>query len=436
MNARLFKSINTKYFRFNSISFNGVALYTFGTIFSQGMSFFFSPLIARIYSPEKFGDLGLFLSIVTIVTSISTGLYEQGIGLPKKPKIAFAIASIASALAGVYSLFLLLVLFFAFPYFKFEYFPKEWLYLVPFIVFVSSIGTVLQYILLRELKYKEITIGIISLTIGNIFGSLAFYYFGFNHFGLIGGYICSNILYFTILFYFVFSGSNFTLRSFPSFRYLKVVALRYINFPKYQMPSNLFSIVSVQIVPIIIVGLFTNLVLGYFSMALRVIKTPILLISSSIANVFRNDAINEFNANGNCINNFIKVFKVLFFLAIIPFLCLLIFVPNIISLLFGKAWFNAGIYAQILCVPLFFEFIEVPLRSVLVITENQKVQAYFQFFGTIISVLSLIVGNYMFKSSVISIACYALSCSIGSMTSIFLCYKISIDKNYLKSVFL
>ena len=55
-----------------------------GTTLAQAIPIIISPILTRIYTPEDFGLLALFLSITNIIGSVANGRYELAIMLPKK----------------------------------------------------------------------------------------------------------------------------------------------------------------------------------------------------------------------------------------------------------------------------------------------------------------------------------------------------------------
>ena len=59
-----------------------------GTVIAQALPLAISPILARIYTPEEFGLLTIFLSILTIGNTIVTAKYEVAIYLPRTDKAA------------------------------------------------------------------------------------------------------------------------------------------------------------------------------------------------------------------------------------------------------------------------------------------------------------------------------------------------------------
>ena len=105
-----------------------------GTTIAQAIPIAISPILTRIYTPEDFGVLALFVAITTIFGTIANARYELAIMLPKKDEDAINIFALGFIITCFISLILLiLVLVFN------DYFTKLlgndeisfWLYFVP-----------------------------------------------------------------------------------------------------------------------------------------------------------------------------------------------------------------------------------------------------------------------------------------------------------------
>ncbi len=57
-----------------------------GTTIAQAIPIAISPILTRIYTPEDFGMLALFIAITAIFGSIANGRYELATMLPKKDR--------------------------------------------------------------------------------------------------------------------------------------------------------------------------------------------------------------------------------------------------------------------------------------------------------------------------------------------------------------
>lgn len=49
-----------------------------GTLFAQLLPFLISPILTRIFTPQQFGEFGLYFSITMICSVFITARYENG----------------------------------------------------------------------------------------------------------------------------------------------------------------------------------------------------------------------------------------------------------------------------------------------------------------------------------------------------------------------
>jgi len=103
-----------KKFTIKSEFVRNVLTLTSGTALAQLIPLILAPFLSRIYDPEDFGRLALYLAIVQILGAISSGRYELAIMLPKKEKEGVQITLLSIVITIAVSLVsLIVVLFFS-----------------------------------------------------------------------------------------------------------------------------------------------------------------------------------------------------------------------------------------------------------------------------------------------------------------------------------
>ncbi|MAE10064.1 MAG: translocase, partial [Candidatus Marinimicrobia bacterium] len=113
-----------------------------GTTIAQAIPIAISPILTRIYTPEDFGVLALFISITTILGTIANGRYELAIVLPKRDNNALELTALSIIITMGFSLLLvILVILFHDP--LLSYLNNDrfsfWLYLIPLSVLLFSL---------------------------------------------------------------------------------------------------------------------------------------------------------------------------------------------------------------------------------------------------------------------------------------------------------
>ena len=389
-----------------------------------------SPILTRLYSVEAFGTLSLFTSFMVIFGVITTGRYELAMGLPEKDKKAKDLIKLIFILGFIVSIVYLVILFITKEIIQYSdssgLFQSNWIYLAPIYTFFIAIYSSLIYWNQRKKEYKKITISNALQVISTTVFSLLFGFFGWIESGMMISLVLGIII-----------SSWFLLKDFNNEDLLinnndlKKVGKEYISFPKYMILSDLSLTTGQQFIPIIFSSLFSTTIVGYYSLANRMIRLPNIIITSSIANVFRNDAIDEIRKNGNCEQLYKSIFKKLFVLSLPIYLSVFIFSPILFTFFFGEKWLMAGNFARILSVLLLIEFIATPLNSLFYIMERQKVFMRLQILNTIFGGLLIYVGYKVFNDSYYSLILFCFNAIIFNLLFIYLTYYYSKENSCL-----
>lgn len=345
-----------------------------GTTFAQLIPILTAFVLTRLYTPSDYGIMGVFLTIVTILGSLATLQYNNVIIVGESETDAKYALSLVVFLTSVISIFTLFVVFF-FNNLICDLFNKpelsSWLYFVPYSVFLT--GWILGFTgwLNRKKSFRLMSFSRISgaLIIALISIGLGFYFKG--PIGLLLGQLVSQLIVALILAYNYFFKEKNTL--YFQFTSIRQVANKYINFPKYSFPADFIYQVINQLPVLMMTRYSVNLIsVGLFNFSNRILGLPSMVVATAISEVFKQRAVEDYYEKGSCRTIFIKVLKSLVVTAILPFLVLLIWGPDIFEFCFGSKWRGAGEYSQILAVMIFFRFIASPLSFIFTIAQKQK----------------------------------------------------------------
>lgn len=361
-----------------------------GSTIAQAIPIAITPILTRLYKPEEFGLLALFISITVILGSIANGRYEIAILLPEKNEDAVNTAAIGFLIATLFSI-VLLIISLLFNTQITALLGNEsigfWLYFVPFVVWMIGVFNVLNYINIRKKLYKDIATATIYKSFTMAVIQLGFGFIKNGAAGLILGQICSHVV------------ANYRLmkNALVVFEFKKItmfgmkkVLKRYIDFPKYSMWAILANSLSTHLVNILIPVYYSMSTLGLYSLAQRIVGLPSSLIGASIGHVYFEAATKEKQVTGRSIVTFNSTFKKLILIALPVFGVMFIFVEDVFVFVFGEDWRVAGEYAKIL-LPFFgVRFISATLSPILAVFEKQRAELIINFILIFISI-SLIV---------------------------------------------
>ncbi|MGE4511693.1 MAG: lipopolysaccharide biosynthesis protein [Sulfurimonadaceae bacterium] len=361
-----------------------------GTTIAQAIPIAISPILTRIYTPEDFGVLALFVAITAIFGSIANGRYELAIMLPKKDEDAINIFALGFIIVSCLSLFLLVLVIFFNDYFTNLLGNDEigfWLYFIPLTVFFTGLWNILNYFNNRRKNYKDLRNATILKSIVSAVVQLSIGFVKQGPTGLITATIVPQFLANTRLLKNIFKDKILISK----ISKVKVIALakRYRDFPKFSSWAALANSSSQNLTNILISAFFGITTLGFYSLVYRVLGIPTTLIGSSIGQVFFQQASHVKHSNKNVMNIFVSTLKKLIILSMLLYIPLFFVVSDVFTLVFGEKWSIAGEYAQLLLPFLMIKFIVSPLTAInQIYLKNKNVMIWqFGLIGIYMSIL-------------------------------------------------
>ncbi|MDY9920629.1 MAG: oligosaccharide flippase family protein [Synergistota bacterium] len=342
-----------------------------GTVISQAIGILVLPVLSRIYTPADFGIAAVFASAITILSHISGLRYYLAIPLPKSDRYANAVIVLSLLVQFIFSLVLCLLLIAT----DLNFFTKirlenlyQYRYLVPIGVFLISLYVTLTQWAIRTKSFSTIGKTKISQSITGNVAKVILGLLNIKPLGLLLGEIMSRASGITTLYKGIVSikGVPKTTR-----QDIVKVALKYRNFPLFDIWTALLNTAGYHIVPYLILIFYDSQTTGYFSMAFTLMAVPGALIGTAIGQVFLQKAASA-QHSGNLKELTFKAYLVLLRLSLFPILLLSIMSPLIFSVVLGKQWADAGIYAMLLGPWVMIMFIQSPLSNVFSILGLQR----------------------------------------------------------------
>jgi O-antigen/teichoic acid export membrane protein len=391
-----------------------------GTSISQLVPLLASVVLARIYSPEDFGILAIFTSLVSIFTSVNNLRYEFAIPLPTEDKDAVILTFLSGIIAIGFSIALFIIaLLFKTPILKLIGGEQlgNWIYAVPLAIFFWGIYSPLNYFALRFKKYKLIASSNILRSSSSAGLQLGFGLAGFTQAGLILGSVFSSL----------FGNAGMT-RLFLKFKEsfkdvtrasLKRNAIRYKKFPIFSIWGIFLNNLSANINSFFISNLYGLGQLGFYSYGTRYLSIPLTLIGNNMGQLFYQVCADCHKNNLPATKEFLSTLKKLVILGFPLFFVLFFTIEDLSAFVFGEQWRIAGYYSKIL-LPLFFiRTVYAPLSQVSGAFEKQELSLRIQI-AIFLTNMASFVTAYLLKCSITTFL--ILYCTIGSVVYIILGY--------------
>ena len=365
-----------------------------GSGLAQIFPILISPILTRLYSPEDFGFLALYLLGISFLTIVATGKYEDSVYLPNHTKGVARVIDLSSKLSIVFSIILLLLILLLGDY-LWRYFDIGnsiiWLYVLPLAVFISAQYVLLTQLAIKRSEYRRLSISRVyhSLTNGVVVLGLGYFMLSFGL--LVANFIGQVVAFLTI--------RKIKKTSCDKYEFSNksriAVAKKYMKFPLFMVPSGLLNVTSANMPTIILTSSFGLVYVGFYNLLQKTLAAPSAFIGNSFGEVFRQQASDEMKTHGTCRLLFRRTVFKLTVVSIIPFLILMIYTPEIFEFVFGKDWRTAGEMAQIL-VPMFFiRFITMPVSSIILLRDRAEIDFWWQ-----LSFLVLSLGAFLFRETI------------------------------------
>ena len=367
-----------------------------GTAIAQLILLGILPILTRSIGKEVIGEYFYGISIATIFVVLANFRLDMAIFLEDKHNKVIEILR-ASFLIGVIVSF---IVFFVSIFLRSINILENnfifWL-AVSSIIFSLGITSVLQSIYIQNLQYNKLSFTKIMQSLLISFSLLiSIKIFPLGNALLIFhavGMLLSLLLLFTLL-------PNFKEIKLLKFNFLefKEVLVKYKKFPLISMPAALINNLAIQL-PVIIIGFkFGVGAVAIYALMMRVMLAPISLMAGSILSVFKEKAAAEYRVSRQCSKSYIETFKSLFFLSIIPLVIGILFIKKIFILVFGIAWSDAGLLAQIMIPMFFLKFIASPLSYTFFISNGQKYDLIWQVSLLIFTFLTFFLSENLFSA--------------------------------------
>lgn len=395
-----------------SVALRNVGKLLSANVLAQAIGLLIYPLLTRLYAPEDFGLMNLFVSIGGVFVMLATLDWNKAIVLPKREEDARALLQVCLATIGLVVLVLALSIPFCRGIAGLFKSPKlaDYYWLLPFYVLLTSVWNVLNYWYIRHKEYGRISGYQVSQSLFSAGTKTGFGFMGW----LSGGMIFASIV--SPLCSLIVSLSLSAKKYKEAFRRCSLedcrqVARTYINFPKFSFPHSLINYVASQLPVLLLTPFFSAREVGFWSMAFLLSFAPMSMISNALYQVLYQKTTEQVNARQS-IAPFHRRFTIWSLALIVPFFAALWFIlPALTQWLLGDEWRVSGEYIQWLLPWLLCVFLCASTGYLFDIFSKQKHGLIFEIIIALARLIGLGIGIYC-HSFVTAIACYAIASAL------------------------
>ncbi|KAA9332261.1 oligosaccharide flippase family protein [Hymenobacter busanensis] len=341
------------------------------------ITFLFTPIFSRIYTPEAYGKFALFSTISNNVMVLVSLSFPNAFVLPRDERKFLDLVRLSFLLA--FGSMIILVPFFGFSGKNILHFFNaeslvEYRWLIAPSILVSAINVIWNNWHSREKEFRrngvaQIGAAVVSRTVGLSYG------LGVG--GFAPGLLLSDFAHkftasiisvnksmrarFTELFY-GFKWSN-----------VRETFIEYRQYPLYSLPGSWVAGFTSQL-PVLVLSRFYGVsAVGQFSYANSLLNIPIQLIAFSLGSVFLQRATEIYYDTPERMPQLIKdLYLRVFYLGVIPFGVLSVYGEWIFTFILGKKWQTAGVFAGYMAYYYIFYLVSYFFSSLYVIIDKQK----------------------------------------------------------------
>ena len=344
-----------------------------------------TPILSRLYIPEDYAALSVFMAVYSIVGVTANLKYDSAIMLPKRNEVSQTIFSLSLLITFIVGLFLLFLLFLS-SYFigtvnrlpSYSLLSVGCLMGIIFSCYLCSnvmLNRREEYTRLAKLPiYQNILIVAVSLILG---------FFSSQH-GLIVAQTLGISLAMIMSLYF---NKEYLLREWSLPKMFGVMRT-YSASPRYLFPSALVDTVSQYLPLFLILNYFDSYIGGQFAMSWRIMMIPMALIGVSMSQVFFQRFSTQIDDPIGQKLELIKTWKVLAVIGFPPLIVLLFFGEEIFRYALGASWSEAGIFAALLSPMFYVRFICSPTSMAFTVLGMQK---YVFWYASVLLVLRTLI---------------------------------------------
>jgi len=337
-----------------------------GTAIAQVIAVAALPLLTRMYTPDEFGVLALYIAVASLLSVFASMKLEQAIMLPKTDReaagilVALLISSVVFALIILVAILLLRDRLLVWSGAQAL---KPWLYFLPLSIFLLGSYQGLRFWQMRQRNFSLVSAGLVSAILASTLVAIMIGAWGKAAFngasGLVIGFICQGLVNVAIL----LKGVRQQKAHFSSINIVGIIqAVRpYQKLVSTLLFSNGIASGSMQLPVLTIGGVFGNSILGFYSMAERIISAPIALIANALGDVYRQRASVSWRESGSFNHLYWKTLLLTSVTGIPVFSVGILFAPDLFVFVLGEDWWVAGEYAQIMLVGGLFGFVTSPV---------------------------------------------------------------------------
>lgn len=389
-----------------------------GTLFtgngiSMAVNLLALPVLSRLYTPEEFGSVALYVAIAQLVAVFVSGRYDYALMIPRKSGEALKVA-----LSGVVLSFYMTILVSVVLYFSYDrllaLFPNptfaKLIWMLPIFGFMLSVRQILGMWFSRKSRFRFTSQSKVLQTIVSNGVRMPRSLYANGVVGLWLGFVVSEVVALAQGVFFFWKHDYRLLRA-TSMSDFKETLVKYASFPMFSMPISFLNSISSNLLIYAFSFTFSASIVGIYERFSKMVSIPLDMVSSSFSIVFFQEM-----ASVSSKQRFYRrayIFSLL--LGGLMNLPVVLWGPEIFSFVLGAEWLFAGEMARYLAPLMVFGFATRCISTTFSTINKNGVMLVWQLFYLVVTIGWIVVFRH--HSVIFIIKTYAL---IGSLLYLIL----------------
>ena len=376
------------------------------------------PILTRMYAPEDFGLLNLFLSIGGVLIILSTAEYYYAIVLPKEETDAEQVLGVGVLWLVASTILVGLSVAFARPISLLFKSPDltSYYWLMPLYVFAMGAWNLLNYWYIRHKEYNPISRYQVSQNVLSAGGKLGMGWGGVLHGGMIYSVVVAPLI--SLVCSWIYARKTLL----PAWRRISwrgvaEQAKRYRNFPCFVLPRSFVNMLAGQMPILLLTPFFGGEAVGFLSLAILLGYTRIGTITRAIYQVMYQhtmELVHKQKPIGQMFRKFILSASAI----IIPvFVGLWFVLPQLTAWLLGAEWHISGEYIRWMLPWLYVSLLSCSINFLFDVFMKQKWGLFFELMLAVMRVAGLCIGVWA-GNFMLAIMCYSFFTALALVAQI------------------
>lgn len=357
-------------------------------VLAQAIGLLVYPVLTRLYQPEDFGLMNLFLSLGGLLSLFATAEYQYAIVLPRDEQKSRALVRLCWWIV----LGVMMVVVVSLPFsnqiarcFKTPDFAGVYYYM-PLFVLVSGAWNIFNYTFTREKLFSRVSD--YQLT-QSIVSSVLKIGFGFLHWasGLVVGSVLAPVAALAVW----RKREHWKVTSDE----VREVAGEYRKFPLYSLPRAVVNNLSGNMPAYVLTPFFGTGELGYFALALTLAFRPLNMISASLNQTFFQRTAEAVNRRQTIWPFFRKFIGYTLLIVCPSFAILYVILPWLTGWLLGAGYEQTGELIRVMLPWLMMSMLVAPICFLSDVFGQQRMGLAFEILFLLARLAGMGVGIYL-----------------------------------------